>query len=295
MTEQIIVRKFDPHFPNGLAPDGLRIEINASAAVPIHCVTVEEKQNSETLERFAHITFQAELTDEQEAALDSVVIPAHDHTHTWKVGPQLTDDGIPLVQQNVQTVGWQICDRNILLRTSTLDAGHAVEDWRVDLSTMREVPWDECTLVGCFKDTDPAAILPLEPCGAGEESQAILSVFNYCALNQNTAPKAQVPYDMKDGGLIVDLDIPPSERYQHRAYAIGAPGLAGLGQHVRFFGGYLAAQPDGRIQALSPQAKRMPADIDPAAGCIRIFLFHPAGAVRSHVLRLVTYRALGTV
>ena len=205
-------------------------------------------------------------------------------------------DGIPLVQPQVQTINWQICDRDIKLTTCTVDSAAAVEDVKINMTTLLEDNWDECTLVNVYKlnGTQDA----MEPCTDQTDADAngVLSVWDYCAKNQNADPKTQISYDIRDGGLIVDPDLLPLtlERYDHRAYAIGAPDLSSMQSHVRFFDGYLAAQPDGRIEAKSPQAKRMDISQTSLAGVIRIYIKHPAGAKRKHILRLVTYRDLGT-
>ena len=51
---------------------------------------------------------------------------------------------------------------------------------------------------------------------------------------------------------------------------------------------------DGIIDAKSPHAKVLNPALGPSTSCISIYIFHPAGSKLSHILRLVTYRPLGT-
>lgn len=220
------------------------------------------------------------------------LLAAHDNSASAST-PQRTEDGIALTQPQVQTLGWQLCDRDIKLVTCTFGAG-SVEDLKVNMTTLAEEPWEECALVDVYKDDGAGGMTPAVD-QADADVNGILSVWDYCAKDQTQDPKTQIDYDIRDGGLITDPDIPASECYDHRAYAIGAPDLHTVNSFVRFFDGYLGAQPDGRVEAKSPQAKRMSVQQSLAAGVMRIYVYHPAGAKRTHVLRLVTYRALGTV
>lgn len=235
------------------------------------------------------ITFKQGLADR--APLDAIVA-AHSGEPLFK-DPLQTQDGVILTQPQIQSFNWQLCDRDIKLLTCTMDPVAAVEDLKVNLATLREEPWDEAELVGVFKD---AGAGPLVPCVDQTDADAngILTVMSYRALNQNTAPKVEIAWEIRDGGLVVDQTIPEAERYAHRLYAVAAPGLAAFGGAVRFFDGYMRAQPDGRVVSASPQAKRLDPEI-PGANYVYFYVYHPAGAKFSHLVRVVHYRELGTV
>lgn len=219
-----------------------------------------------------------------------------DHVGSNGAVLRLTDDNVLLTQPLVQTLDWQLCDRDIKIKTCEVDPAAAVEDLKVNLVTMLEEPWDECTLQGVYKLNGTQDAMELCADQADADASGTLSVFNYVALDQQAVPKVPCDYDLRDGGLVVDPAIPDAERHQHRIYAVAAPDLGALGHpFVRFFDGYMKAQPDGRIESKSPQAKRMSVAVTPAAATIRFYVFHPAGAKREHLIRLVTYRELGSV
>lgn len=240
---------------------------------------------------YSEITFKEGLEAGEKTALDAIVA-AHSGESLFK-DPLQTPDGVILTQPQVQSYNWQLCDRDIKLITCTMDPAGAIEDLKVNLVTMREEPWDEAGLVGVFKD---AGAGPLVPCvdQADADASGILTVMSYRALNQNTEPKAEITWEIRDGGLVVDQEIPETQRYAHRLYAVGAPSLAAFGGAVRFFDGYMRAQPDGRIVSASPQAKQLTPEI-PGANYVNFYVYHPAGAKFSHLVRIVTYRELGTV
>lgn len=266
----------------------LRREIEAS---PI--VTQLAADPSLTLiegEYVAILTFKADLSADDQATLGALV-GAHSGAPLPRT--QKTADGVVLVQPQVQTQNWQLCDRDIKIVTCTVDAATAVEDLKINLATLQEEPWDECALVGVYKDGGEGSNVPVDD-QADADTNGVLSVFEYKALKQNANPKTAIPWEIRDGGIITDPAIPANERFSHKLYAVGAPDLAPLGYAVRFFDGYASAQPDNRIESKSPQAKRLD-PIVPGANVMRFYLFHPAGAVRSHIIRIVTYRELGTV
>lgn len=270
-----ITKSLAADFGGTIAPGRLRDEINANQIITIHCAGVTVTGD------VVSISFLAPLSTSELAELD-IVIYSHDGTTPEDIDTAKDQEGRLLVKVQPATSSYDMVDRDILLRTATMGTG-AVEDLKVDLATMIETPWGECAHVGCYKADGSACLDQAEA-----DVSAVLSVYDYQAIDQSESPPSTpIQYELRDGGIIIDPAIPQAERTSHRVYAVIAPGIpASMGGSVRTFDGYLASD----LAAKSPVAKLLDPTLNAAASVIRIFIFHPAGAKREHLLRLVTYR-----
>lgn len=239
------------------------------------------------------IKFKDALSAADKTTLDGDVagpagglIAAHNNAATAD-DPQKDEDGVLLIKQQPQKVGLLMCDRDVKLNTCVLGAG-AFEDKKVDVSTRLEVGWNEMVAVGVFKaDGTPVADQ------TDADLNGVLSVWDYRAVDQADGTTL-IPYDIRGGSLRVDAGIPLStEAFSHRIYAMAAPDL-GQPNYVRLFDGYVGLLAGETLEVFSPSAKHMNPNLAPGASVLRVYIYHPAGAKRSHVLRLVTYRGAGT-
>jgi hypothetical protein len=170
-------------------------------------------------------------------------------------------------------------------------ANPSCEDLKINTTTLKEENWGELTLVGVYKDDSGSIVLCADQADA--TANAILSIWEYTAINPYTYNL--LTYELRDGYLIVDPTLPTDERWDHRAYAIGAYLIPGdQGGSLRLFDGYLGPAPNGIIDATSPQTFVLDPNLGPSTSAIRLFLYYPAGSALKHVLRLVTYRPPGT-
>jgi len=244
------------------------------------------------------IVFKAALSDDDALVLDAIVAE-HDGSPSPDDVPQVVVANNPLTREDgavysvpkPSSFGLIMCDRDIRLRTCLVAEADSVEDLKINTQTMIEEDWGEMSLVGVFKLVDGERVACEGQADADENGT--LTVWDYHARTGG----APIVYELRDGLLYVDPTIPADEEFAHRAYAVVAPAIpAALGGSIAVFDGYLGANPDNRIEALSPQATVL----DPfgpagaAASTLRLYVVHPAGAKYTHVLRLVSYRAPGT-
>jgi len=182
---------------------------------------------------------------------------------------------------------------------------NSLEDTKIDTTTNKEAPWHEFSLAGVYKLDTGSMVLCTDQTDAN--SNGILSVWSYGA--RLPATRALISYELRDGALYVDPELPYANRFDHRSYAVIAPGIPGyLGGSIAVFDGYLGANPQAKlesspdkwawrpVEALSPQATILdPAGAGGAAGaCLKLYVVHPAGSQLTHVLRMVMYRAPAT-
>jgi hypothetical protein len=201
------------------------------------------------------------------------------------VFPTLLGDGSSLVQVTAPT--------SLAGGTSA-----SLEDIKIDPTTFEKLEWAELQQVGVYKKVGGDYVGCTDQADA--TSNACLSVWRYCAHNQQTGVPTII--EVRDGYLIVDadLDIIPQEGYdpyEHQAYAIGAPLIPAIyGGQIVQFDAYLKYFVGKQLGATSPQAKALdPAGPGgPAAAELRIHIYYPKGTANTHVLRLVTYRPSGT-
>ncbi len=213
-------------------------------------------------------------------------------------------DGTLFVTNKASGQGFILCDRDILICTATVDAAEACKDLRVAADGSR-ADWDEATLVGVYKLADPG-----EPLGALVEcadqadaaANAVCTILDYVGMNQNADPKTAVAVELRGGSLYTDMygvglgAAPAAE--EHQIYAVLAPNIPSIqGGRVTFFDAYLAGYEQAWMESISTDA--MPVDPTGPAGVegarLRVWIYYPKGhAPLHHILRLVTYRTLGT-
>lgn len=165
------------------------------------------------------------------------------------------------------------------------------EDLKINTTTLLEEGWGEISQVGVYKLDGGAMVLCDDQADA--DANAVLTVWEYLGVNPYTHELCD--YEIRDGYMVVDDALPANEKWDHRAYAVGAPLIPGnLGGTVRMFDGYLGPAPNGVIDAKNSQAIHLSPDTAPGASIFRLYVYHAAGSALCHVLRLVTYRAQGT-
>ena len=204
-----------------------------------------------------------------------------------------SEEGVLLSQPQPQRVGYEMCDRDFKITTCKVTQAAAVEDLKLDPVTLQEVAYagPELALVGVYKAGDPNMVVCSDQADA--DANGVLSVWEYQAYDQADGT-TRIPYNIRNGALVCDPAIPSGERFAHRAYVIGAPGLGQL-YYVRIWDGYLAAHQDGVLDVESPAAKFMdPTPAPGASNAIRVYVRHPQGQSNTHVLWLLTYRPSGT-
>ena len=207
---------------------------------------------------------------------------------------KLDADGVALSRTQPQGLDYQMCERDFKIVTCKTAQADAVEDLRINVTTLKEEAWagPELKLVGVYKDVAGTMTLCTDDTDAG--LNGVLTVWDYMAYDQADGT-TQIPYDIRSGALVCDPAVPAGERFDHRAYIVIAPAL-GQPNYVRLFDGYVAGRPaEGELSTDSPTAKRLDPSLAPgASNVVRIYLYHPVGQVNAHVLWLLTYRAAGT-
>lgn len=220
------------------------------------------------------------------------LIAAHDSS-TSIVQQKLSVDGVSYIVPQPQTFGYEMCDRDIKIVTCKYTQADAVEDLKINPTTLKEEAWagPELSLVGVYKTGSPNMVACTDQTDAN--TNGVLSVFEYKAYSQANGT-TQIPYNIRSGALVKDPAIPANERFSHRAYVVAVPGL-GSTYFVRLFDGYMAGHPDEMLNVESPQAKLLdPTPYPGVANAIRVYIYHPAGQSNAHILWLLTYRPAGT-
>lgn len=207
--------------------------------------------------------------------------------------PRIREDGVIYSVPKPSSFGYVMCDRDFKIKTCMVTTATSVEDLKMNTSTNKEESWQELSLVNVYKLSAGNMVACADQADA--DANGVLSVWDYHAkMPDGTTP---IDYELRDGLLYVDPTLPANEAFDHRTYAVVAPGIPGAsGGSVALFDAYMGANPDNVVAALSPQATIL----DPtgpagtAASTLRLYVVHPAGSKLTHVLRLVTYRAPGT-
>jgi hypothetical protein len=295
-------------FPGGKVNIGtLQTEIQASAIVTAieRIDTVGGTMSfGQLVGGSVSVVFKAALSVGDKTILDGDatgpaggLIAAHDNSQAHP-GPLMREDGVAYAVPKAASYGLEMCDRDFRINTGQFASADSLEDVKVDPATLLETPWGELSQVGVYKDVSGA----MTPCvdQADVDANGILSVWDYTAKLGGTP----IRWEVRDGAIYVDPaihaapDAPTvSERFGHRVYAVFAPDIpGGSGGSVAVFDGYMGSSKGLKVVALSPQASVLdPAGpAGPAGSVVRIFLYYPVGTKLSHVMRLVTYRALGT-
>lgn len=207
--------------------------------------------------------------------------------------------GLPVLRASIQpqTLNYEMCNRDIKLRTSVIGNG-SFEDYKVDLVSgdFRLKDWGEVVVVGVYKYKVPGDPLQgYEACvdQLDADINAALTVWDFHP-NDQTLAKNPIKWDIRGGYLYIDPTIQQSER--HELYAIAAPNIpSSFGGQVRLFDGYLAAfAGEFQVAAIDPTARSLDPTTSPEASKFRIYCYYPAGLKKEHILRLITYRPSGT-
>lgn len=198
-----------------------------------------------------------------------------------------------LVKSQPQTEGYEMCERDFKITTCKMAQADAVEDLKIDVTTLKEEAYagPELKLVNVYKDDNGTMVACTDQADA--DLNGILTVWDYCAYDQADGTTL-ITYNIRSGALVADPAIPAGERFDHRAYIVVAPDL-GQANYVRLFDGYITGRPnEGELSTESPTAKTLDPNIAPGANIIRIYVYHPQGQSNSHILWLLTYRPSGT-
>lgn len=294
------------HFPGGAVnTDKFKDEINKSTiltALDTNAGEIVINPNGDDVDRI-DVIFKAQLSAGDETTFDGDVgtgpagglIGSHDNTpgasrhEVDLVNVAVSADGVIPATPQASTPGYRMCDRDIKLNTCQAVASDSFEDLRMDISTNDRVNWDEVTLVGVYKDDGTNGIIQ---CTGQTDADVtgILSVWEYQAHDQ-TAQKNPIKYDIRGGSLLIASAI---SGYDHQAYVVAAPGVpVSYGGQIPFFDGYLGPLSGETLTSVNPAAVALDPSQNASASVIRIYIWYPAGAKVTHVLRLVTYRPSG--
>lgn len=178
--------------------------------------------------------------------------------------------------------GYYPCDRHVELRTATIE--DSFSDTKIHLETMRRQEWGEVRLVGAYREDNGKFV----KCGKGA-GNAVLSVWDFHP-NDQTPDRTPINWDLKEcvvsvgevgeGGRQVDVVLGPDVH-------------AARGGGIRLVSGVL----DGRNRSVGVSymaALQLDAESRPRSSAVRVFVSYPLGCKETYVLRLATYRRLGT-
>jgi hypothetical protein len=178
--------------------------------------------------------------------------------------------------------GYVPCDRYVELHTAT--PGDSFSDTKIHLATMQRRDWGEVRHVGCFRE-DKGKLVKC-PEGADE---SVMSVWDF-QPNDQTPEKTPINWDLKEcivsvrekgeGKRHIDIVLAP-EVHPHR------------GGVVRLVSGIVNGYGDS-VGVSYPAALQLDAESRPRSSAVRVFISHPLGSKETYVLRLATYRRLGT-
>jgi len=186
--------------------------------------------------------------------------------------------------------GYYLCDRDVLIRTAVMT--NSFEDLKVNCTTQVEETWGEVSLAGVFKSDGGGGYTPCTDDGDAA-SNAVLSIWDYNATDQADTP-APVDIDVRGGCIWVDDNL-TGNKWEHKIYSVIAPYIpTAFGGQVRFFDGYLHPHSSKWLESINTMAVKLDPSASPEAARLRTWIFYPAGAAQEHVLRYITYRAVGT-
>lgn len=283
ITIQLVNVGVDPDSQNP-DPDLLRLTFAASLPAAEKTVLDEDKGHLQNAQAAGGLI----------AAHDSTPTPGRMEVELVGLATTFADNGEAVLAAAPQPArpGYRMCDRDIKLFTAKVGAA-SCEDFRVNVSNSKQEDWGEMTLVGCYKDSDPpneTYVVCADQTDA--DSNACLSVWDYQAEDPAN-PGTKIEYELRGGLLYVDAAL-AADKAKHRLYAVAAPDIpANLGGAMRFFDSYLEPMEGGCIEALNAAAFHLNPSPAPGATVLRIYVYYPAGAAQTHILRLVTYRPTG--
>lgn len=222
--------------------------------------------------------------------------------------PLATPEGVIYVTPIAQSLGLEMCNRDIRITTGLIDEASAIEDLKVDLTTQAEVSWNEAKLEGVYKLDSGQMVKCVTQAEAS--LSGVLTVVSYRAVDQVDG-LTPIKYDIRGSAVLVDpsiVSLTGASRYSYRIYAIGAPdvhvvpGMANA--PIRFFDSYLAFQVDGVAKVESSQATTLEPNpvleslglglLAEASSVIKVYFYHPAGVQKDFVWSLMTFRDPGT-
>jgi hypothetical protein len=299
-------------FPGGAVDtSNLWEEISASGSgITIQLDDIQIDPNNDDADRI-DIIFKNALSTGEKTTLDNDttgpaggLIAAHDNVpkdsiQKVDIGLSTTsDDGStsPTLRATPQAArpGYYMCDRDIKLCCGQFVSSNSYEDLKHDPATNLRADWGEVTLVGVYKDDAGSMVACTDQ--ADVDNNGILSVWDYQAKSGGSA----IELEIRGGGLSVATGLSganDAEKWEHQLYVIMAPGIpVANGGQVRFFDGYMKPFEGETIRAVNPSAVHLNPN-DGAGGIstvIRVCLWYPIGAKDHHILRLITYRSLGT-
>lgn len=209
-------------------------------------------------------------------------------------------DGIPFAIPKASGLGYVLNDRDVLICTGVM--ANAYEDWKVDVATGERVDWEEIDFLGCHKVGSGGALVPCVD-QADADQHAICSIWEYQARLNGQA----ISVEIRGGSLFVDAEEKGlggdlATQRQHQIYAVAAPNIPAVsGGQNRFFDGYLMGYKQDWMPAVSSDAMRL----DPTDGTqygipygeaskLRVYVYYPVGSKHHHILRLITYRWIGS-
>jgi len=178
--------------------------------------------------------------------------------------------------------GYYPCGRHIELRTATLE--DSFTDTKIDLKTMRRVDWGEVRLVGVYRDDNGSLV----KCEKGAEN-AVLSVWDF-QPNDQTPDRTPVNWDLKE---CVVLAGEKSKGCCRVDMVLGPEVHEGRGGGIRFASGAIG-DINRSVGVDCPAALQLDAESRHSSSVVRVFVSYPLGQKETYVLRLATYRRLGT-
>ena len=187
---------------------------------------------------------------------------------------------------------YHMCDRDFLVKTSQYEASDSYEDLKVHSSSNLEDDWNELNFVGCYKKVN--GVMTLCSSQSDADTNAVLSIWDYVANDQIDG--TPIDFDLKGGAFWVDDSVAnDSDRWEHKLYVMLAPNIpTSYGGQIRFFDGYLYPYKDDWMVAINTMASPIDPTATVEAARIRVWVYYPAGVKLEHILRLVTYRPLGS-
>jgi hypothetical protein len=310
MDEKTYTYYISTDFPDGkICPTNLVEEIQACPDIKVALNRVDTEDNN------AKVVFKAELSPDGKLALDGgstqaeehpplpgSIIASHDPNPKQTPMPvelrdksgnpiQTSEDNVLATVPQANTPGYRYHDRDIRLKTCLMDGDAAVEDLRVDtMHGQKRISWNEVELIAVLKGDDSIGYTPCIS-QADADANGKLSIFDFQMKNTSGTP---VPYDILAGSFFVDPAlIEPKD--QHRGFIVAAANIPPLyGGSIPLMDCYLHPWEGKWVDSRSPHAMKLSPEASPEASKIRVYLYHPAGAKQTHILRFITFRPSGS-
>jgi hypothetical protein len=292
--------------PQGVAVGNLQNEINA----PDSGVTIQV-DHIDASPTTLDIYMKDVLAAGEKTALDGDttapaggLLAAHDPTPLDEPQHVTIDDGPkgPMGENRVydppNRPGFYANNRDIRLRTAKIT--NSFTDNGQNLTTFKQDPWDEITMVAVKKLDGNGDYVDCTDDGDAAIN-AVLSIWDlHCHdhSDPNPANCNIIPIDLLGGRMCVDkiLEAPYAE---HVFYAVAMPEIpAAMGGKIPFFDAYMDREEI--LESINFKAIAMdpvsPVDGSPLPGMtkIRFFIHYPQGKQQEHTLQLLLFRQLGT-